>query len=140
MAKKQEHRIEPQEYSRVLGTLELGEISIDKGSFNITREHFDGSLTLDIKDNCDFIETDDGIEVTVSYTLLGKSNAKKTAIRIKADFLLTYATPETITEDFFEVFQNVSLPFIIWPFFREYVYSITSRMYIPPLTLPQIRQ
>ncbi len=97
-------------------------------------------MTLNIQDTFFYRPAESGIEIVAEYVLVGKNDEKKSALRLKATFILKYESPEEITDDFFDVFKEVSLPFIVWPFFREYVYSITSRMYIPPLTLPQIRQ
>ncbi len=140
MAKTQPARIDPKEYARILEALELKNLYLEKGSFNVNREQLKGSLTLNIKDTFFYRSAESGIEIVAEYTLMGKNKEKKSAIRLKATFVLQYETPEEITNEFFDVFKEVSLPFIVWPFVREYVYSITSRMYVPPLTLPQIHQ
>ncbi len=140
MSKTQAARIDPKEYARILETLELKNLYLEKGSFNVNREQLKGSLTLNIKDTFSYRSAESGIEIVAEYTLMGKNKEKKSTIRLKATFVLQYETPEEITDDFFDVFKEVSLPFIVWPFVREYVYSITSRMYLPPITLPQIHQ
>lgn len=140
MAKTQAGKIDPKEYARILGTLVLENLYLEKGSFNVNREQLKGSLTLNIKDIFSYRPAESGIEIVAEYVLVGKNNEKKSALRLKATFILKYESPEEITDDFFDVFREVSLPFIVWPFVREYVYSITSRMYVPPITLPQIHQ
>lgn len=45
-----------------------------------------------------------------------------------------------MTPEYFAIYSQVSLPINIWPFFRELVHATTSRMNIPPLTLPLVKR
>lgn len=141
MAKKDSVKnIEPDEYGRILKSLNLERVRIEKGEFKVRDELMTNQMFTEVRDKYSYTNTDSGLIIKISYSLSGKNEEKETALNVKGSFILEYTTTETIKDDFFEVFSDLSLPFIAWPFFREYVYSVTSRMYIPPLTLPQIQQ
>lgn len=67
-------------------------------------------------------------------------NEPRTILRIHASFLATYALEPsdsgTITPEQTDAFGKVNGLFNIWPYWRELVQSITTRMALPPLTLP----
>ncbi len=43
---------------------------------------------------------------------------------------------EGITKALVDTFSNAEFRFIVWPYFREYVSDVSSRMYIPPIIIP----
>ncbi|MFQ6614274.1 MAG: hypothetical protein ACE5D1_05465, partial [Fidelibacterota bacterium] len=59
---------------------------------------------------------------------------------IKAKYSVRFSGPDDIPEDFWRIYKELVLPIQLWPYFREFVQSITARMNIPPLTLPVIHQ
>ncbi|OIO58110.1 MAG: hypothetical protein AUJ47_11820 [Candidatus Marinimicrobia bacterium CG1_02_48_14] len=134
------NKISPDEYRRILETLDLSRIWLENGSFNVNRENLSEKLAIGFKEKYTYVNTDAGARITAVVSLNAGEKSRGIAIKIMGQFVLDFNTPDTLTDDFFEIYQDISLPFIVWPFFREYVYSITSRMEIPPLTLPQIHQ
>jgi len=54
----------------------------------------------------------------------------------QVDSPLLLKSKEKFTDEFFDVYKEVSLKLNTWPYFREFVNNITSRMNIPPLTIP----
>jgi hypothetical protein len=62
-------------------------------------------------------------------------------IVIEADFVLIYAvgTLEGITQKNLDVFGQINGVFNAWPYWREFVQSTTTRMGLPPLTIPAYR-
>lgn len=133
-------KIAPEEYRRILATLDLDRVWMEKGSFQIDRDILETKLNINISENYTYETSDYGITVKAKLKLTAEDSDKRKAVKVAGDFILNFSTPETISPDFFEIYKDISLPFIIWPFFREYAYSITSRMHIEPLTLPQIHQ
>ena len=51
---------------------------------------------------------------------------------------LRVATP--MTKDYFAIFARVNLPVNTWPYFREFVHSMISRMGLPPVVLPLVKR
>jgi preprotein translocase subunit SecB len=60
---------------------------------------------------------------------------------IEAEFVLVYAVDslEGIKQKNLDVFGQTNGVFNAWPYWREFVQSITTRMGLPPLTLPAYR-
>jgi hypothetical protein len=83
----------------------------------------------------------DNIVIEHSYILSSKhSGGKIKMLEIEATFKLELISKQPFTDEFFEIYKDSSLMLNTWPFFREFVNSITSRMDIPPLTLPFIKR
>ncbi|MHC1727272.1 MAG: hypothetical protein AB9866_14910 [Syntrophobacteraceae bacterium] len=80
--------------------------------------------------------------VNHSYKLIAAApGAKKDfALKVTCSFGLKYSSEAGISDDFMEIFKARNIPLNTWPYFREFVQSITQRMNIPPLTLPLLKQ
>jgi hypothetical protein len=71
-------------------------------------------------------------------------NAKKLAtptVVIQATFLVSYAIekPQEFSASHYQAFARINGIYNTWPYWREYVQSVTGRMGLPPLTLPVFR-
>ncbi len=62
-------------------------------------------------------------------------------LRIEARFALMYAlrSPEGLEQEHFDAFAERNGIFNVWPYWREFVQSITIRMGLPSLTVPVFR-
>lgn len=77
-----------------------------------------------------------------TFTLKALPRKKKEAtVSIEATFLLTYEVKgsETLDPAHAEAFARINGIYNAWPYWREYVQSVTSRMGLPGLTLPVFR-
>ncbi len=98
-----------------------------------------GKVTVAIDDNASYKNIENGFSVENSYTLTIK-NHRKVALKIEATYLIMYSSKSEISDDFFDIYKKFSLPLNIWPYFRELVNTITSKMNIKPLTLPLLKR
>ena len=57
---------------------------------------------------------------------------------VSGEFTISYYkhSDMIITKEFFDVFKELSLPTIVWPYFREYIQNMVSRTGLPPFVLP----
>ena len=134
--------ITPELYKKILYGLNLDNLFLISCSSTIDRTNLGTEIEIKVKDDASFVKAEQNkIQIIHKYSLgaINKPTNKK-FLTIKADFCLIYSSEEEFTEVFFERFKNASLPINSWPFFREFVSNITSRMYIPPLTLPLIKR
>ena len=62
-------------------------------------------------------------------------------LRIEARFVVTYTvrSDDGLTEANFDAFGERNGIYNVWPYWREFVQSITARMGLPPLTVPVFR-
>lgn len=136
-----EYSISPDEYAKILKGLELVKVFLGesclKGDVRLVETAQADNVPIRIRVNEDASYEVEKSIVNIKYAYdLKATVGKKRAISITAIFTMVFTSEEEFTEEFFEVFRNVALPYQIWPFFRELVSSFTSRMDIPKLSLP----
>ena len=134
--------IAPDLYRKILFGLELKNIFMTSCSCSINRINLDPNMVIRISDEATFSITEKKeIEVIQKYSLEARNQiTKKRCLNIKCEYHIIYDSKEEFTQEFFDVFKKENLPINSWPFFRELVYNITARMYIPPLSLPLIKR
>jgi hypothetical protein len=133
-------RISPENYNRVLRSLNLVSLSLwqSEARFDpqIAAEVFGQgeSAPVDTSESAKFELQDGLVVIGHSYSLVSRRK-RKALLSIKADYVLAFQTSEEFTEEFFELFREVALPMYTWPYFREFVASMTERMDLPKLQL-----
>ena len=68
-------------------------------------------------------------------------NEKKTFAEINVDFLIVYSISNLngLTQEHYDSFANYNAVYNAWPYLREFVQNITSKMQMPTLTIPVYR-
>jgi len=131
--------ISPEEYKKILKGLDLISISLKESkTFINTDINPPLELSIQIKDEASYKIKDDGfVFIFQKYKIDARKPESKTRfIQIEIVFLVKVHSEDKFTDDFFDVYKNVSLHLNTWPYLREFVNQMTSRMNIPPLTLP----
>ena len=131
--------MDPKRYREILKGIQLDTIALRSLKAHIHRENMEGSMKIELQESAAYRNAEDGFEVSAQYVLIGKSK-RRIALRVDCTYDLFFTSEEEINDEFFEIYKEFSLPLNLWPFFRELVYSITSRMNIPPLTLPLLKR
>ncbi len=129
--------ISPERYADILGGLELQTLEVDEviasvDRFLIASLQAPPRVTVKTESEC---SVDDVLDVRATCTVAGVVGRRK-CFRIAVTYRVRFSYSETPDEPFFDVFKALSLPMIVWPFFREAVHSLTLQMGLPPLTLP----
>ena len=135
-------KITPEEYSSILKSLELDDISLSEGSIKV----FDcskngGTINLNFKDKYTFSESNNKAFFLVSFKLegtLGEEENKEVLFKMSGEFRITYTKTNDVivSKEFFEIFKEMSLIVFVWPYYREFIQSMLVRSGFPPLTLP----
>jgi hypothetical protein len=136
-------KLSPEEYRKILTGINLIEISMKESKTFVNKDVKSATdLAISIKDESHFEQDKDGIiNISQQYELdARKPKSKSRYIQISLTFLVRMNSKEPFTEDFFSIYKEVSLHLNTWPFFREFVHSTTSRMNIPPMTLPLLKR
>lgn len=143
-SKAEELRMTPEEYAKILEDFQLEEISLVacKAVVNAQNTEANTHITIGIKgDNSHSVNENGSVEIHQAYFLTAKlPKTKKNVVEIEARYRMVFSSTGAITDDFLRIYRAVNLEFVIWPFFREFANSMTSRMNIPPLTLPFIKE
>lgn len=130
-----------EEYQNILQNLHLEEIALNNLNVKRNDEYFGKEFGLNIKSKTRHFIVDNRIKFYYQLNLTAKSPDKeKPALKIIPEFRIEYSKQEIfkIDPEFFEIFPEASLRFIIWPYARELIQNTISRMNLPPLTLPTI--
>lgn len=134
------YSLSPQAYQEIVNDLSLEEIVLKELTLKVYDENQSSDLTLSTTRNYKKEIIDGFILNDLKYSLTAKDEtAEKTYFKIAAKYRLKYncdCDPETLSDDFFKIFLNFTLEIIIWPYFRELVQSLVSKMNLPPLVLP----
>ncbi|HOH09092.1 MAG TPA: hypothetical protein PLF89_16335 [bacterium] len=130
----------PEEYRRFISGIDLRQIQLAEMNCKMDEKLFNERLTVNITSESRFAPDEGGFSIIHEYKLTGKNAERKTALKISAVYLLHFSSHRDMKPEYFEIYKQVSLPINIWPFFRELVHATTSRMNIPPLTLPLIKR
>ena len=133
-------KISPDEYRRILDGIELKNILISNIKADLKHELLTEGMKIVIKDDAQYEMRENDFIIKNKYILTAKNQANKIALKIECVFIVVFETKYEITDGFFEIYKDLSLPLNVWPFFRELVNSTTARMNIPPLTLPLLKR
>jgi preprotein translocase subunit SecB len=84
------------------------------------------------------------IRATIRFALQARETGKrdaKPAFRVDVSFELVYKIPPDLHPSGAELraFAETNAVFNAWPYWREFVQSMTARTNLPPLTLPLFR-
>ena len=84
------------------------------------------------------------IDIHAKFSLVGRykeSEKSEPPLGIRAEFVIRYSlgSSEGLTKSHYDAFAELNGSHNAWPYWREYVQSVTTRMGIPPLTIPVYR-
>ena len=134
--------ISPEEYSDILSSISLSQILLNDCS---AKKHEvkskGGAIDLDISMKLGYDQNASEVSFITTYKLEGIKRSEGTdekVFSITASFLLSYMKTKEVevSKEFVNVFKNNSIELVSWPYFREFVQNMISRMGFPPLTLP----
>lgn len=129
-------KVSPDVYNKFIDGLELLEIKITYSEAR-AEEDFFPPAEVEIEENKNYEKLEEGKFIVIhEYKLKGKKKDEKRAdFYIYVIYKLMYQSKTPITKKIFGVFSEISLPLHTWPYFRQFVHEMTSRMGLPPLTL-----
>ena len=100
-------------------------------------------LSLNVNVRTEFKEQDQLIQVFPRFTLIGRDGpgGAEELLRVEAMFVAVYRLPnfEGIAQENIDAFGEMNGIYNVWPYWREFVQSMTVRMGLPPLTVPVFR-
>lgn len=129
-------KITPAEYGDYMAKLELKDVRL----MSITSRRFNAPISESRNVSFDEKVVPMGIQersaqVAVEYIVKAKSGTRRVA-EIRAKYMAIFETAERLPEEFFVLYNEYSLPLQTFPYLRECVNSMFSRMGLPPLILP----
>ena len=134
--------------AKVAGMVDLQEVKLVESTCKRRLGHPDGSKTFDIRQTARFELSDkqNALGVSIQFVLNaideGKEQKKEnTFLSIRATFFLLYSidNKEGLDDKVLGSFATLNGTYNAWPYWREFVQSVTSRMGLPPLIVPVFR-
>lgn len=129
-------KVSPDVYNKFIDGLNLLEIKLIYSEAKIEEDFFPPA-EVETEEKKSYKTLKEGkFVVTHEYKLKGRENGKKEAgFYINVIYKVIYQSKTSITKKIFGVFSEISLPLHTWPYFRQFVQEMTSKMGLPPLTL-----
>lgn len=118
--------------------LDLISISLKEAKCNLNSEiKLPDQLIMEINSDEKLkMVKEEQVQIIQKYSLdARKRNSKLLFLKIDLTFMITLRSKEKFTDEFFDVYKEVSLKLNTWPYFREFVNNITLRMNIPFLII-----
>ena len=134
----EEKRKEIAAYNAFIRGLDLVHITLERVEAVQKPELLSESFNFSLSDKVSYSAESGFLTVTAQYKFVAK-NERKIAIKIDATYTLTFKSETPVNDTVFQEYRHRVLHFTVWPFLRELAHSMTSRMGLPPLTLPMIR-
>lgn len=135
-----------EKYAEIIGKIKLNAMYLKSSSGEIDRDAFfqgkEAEHLINIIDEPSMaVKDNDTVDVIHRYCveMMLKTAEVKAAGKIECAFCLNYSPASCFSPEFFEEFKKANLHINTWPFFREFVYNMTARMNIPPITLPLLK-
>ncbi len=76
------------------------------------------------------------VEIITVKSSTDEGEEKKEIFTISGRFLLQYRSPIEVNEELMEMFSGRNLSVHSWPYLREFIQSMSTRMGLPPMLLP----
>lgn len=80
---------------------------------------------------------DDHFDISTEFlvTVTDKETAK-VGLSAQCTFRSHYHGKRPLSRDFSDRFAHAEYRFVVWPYFRQFIFDITARMYLTPVTVP----
>jgi len=132
--------------SRIAATFELEGVALVEGACKrggLKSEALPTKTSVTVQIETKHLESENLIVATpqLNLTAFYEDDPENPIILLSGKFMLRYrsqAVVKVATADL-EAFGELTVAFNVWPYWREFVQSMTTRMGLPPLTLPFFR-
>ncbi len=129
-------KIPPKKYNELLQHINLRDIFVTEINSKLFERNFPGSAKLQFDESTNLKDFgEDLVEIEVLYKLKAK-NGRKKVFDILIKYSVLFELDKEVPEEFFMIYSKHSLPLQTFPYFREYINTILSRMGLPQLILP----
>ncbi|MDD5224719.1 MAG: hypothetical protein PHE84_12090 [bacterium] len=136
----------PEEYLRLLKGFEIKDICLTSSTYSIDKNKItenkqtDIDLHIEIEASFKLSETKKEAIFYAKNYLFGKiKNEDPKIIEIRTTFELFFSSSEEINNEFLNIYNDVSLPLNVVPYFREFVQNLTQRSGVRPIVLPLMK-
>ena len=121
-----------------LGMDELA-TKLDREAYKTAHSESSSEIVREIKVTMSVVDaSDEHFDVAGKFDLSVNTKAGETLLSLSVVMSAHFHTDEEVPVDFAKDFANTEGRLIFWPYFRQTVSDVSSRMYIAPITVPLI--
>ncbi|MFZ1520160.1 MAG: hypothetical protein WAU11_15390 [Ignavibacteriaceae bacterium] len=135
----EQNKLSPEDYKKILTGIDLINISLKESkSFINTDVKNPIDIKIDINTESSFeLKENNIVNITQHYKFdARKQNSKSRYVQIEVKFLVVLLSKETFSQEFFDIYKEISLRLNTWSYLREFINNMTSRMNVPSFTIP----
>lgn len=135
----EQNKLSPEEYKKILSGIDLINISLKESkSFINTEVKNPIDIKIDINTESSFeLKENNIVNITQHYKFdARKQNSKSRYVQIEVKFLVVLLSKEPFSQEFFDIYKEISLRLNTWSYLREFINNMTSRMNVPSFTIP----
>lgn len=119
-----------------LGMDEL-ETKLDREAYRAAHAENAADIVREIKVSMSVVDaSDEHFDIAGRFNLSVNTKAGQTLLSLSVVMSAHFHIGEESAEGFVEDFANTEGRLIFWPYFRQTVSDVSSRMYIAPITVP----
>lgn len=128
--------LDPSLYRETLSRLKLQEVSLRE--LHLTCQNpVAGEVSINIGGSAEANHQNGELRLQSRHRITVR-NQKHELFTIDALFVVVLTAPDELPDEFIEIYVANNLGLTVFPYVREVVGSMTSRMGLPPLTLPYV--
>lgn len=128
--------LDPQLYRETLSQLKLQEISLRELHL-VCQNPVVGELNIHIAANAEATHQNGELRFHSRHKITAR-NKEHELFAVEVLFVVVLNAPDQLPDEFVDIYVANNLGLTVFPYVREAVSSMTSRMGLPPLTLPYI--
>lgn len=138
------YKLSPQEYKQILSKIELESITLVETRSKYSETSFNDNIDISIKETSKHIIDKDFLKIYAicNFTIKSKETEEevlKLMVKYKLDF--KYDTEaESINDEFIKILTDNTIKITVWPYFRQELSNIVSKMNLPSFILPLKRK
>lgn len=141
---KEEQLLDPQIYKCLVQNLrEIKAINLKSLTISNVNHNLEGNLAVDLSYNySDHIIKDDSFSVCTKFFIKAycKEEQNNIAFQIEFELSIIYLIKDIKEFDrkYIDLYKKINMPLHVWPYARELVSSLTTRMGFAPLVIEPI--
>ncbi len=137
----QEDMPTPEEYGNFINGIQIEDVRLVELKVEAKEATINPAETaLRVNDSSRFDNLSDGFEIFHTYHLIFESVSKEdNQGEIKATFGIRFTSETKLTESYFKIFSQINLKMNTWPYWREIVQNMISKMGWPGFTMPLLK-
>lgn len=128
--RKKDKEQQIKEYNTFVTQIEITGIRLISAKVDLLDySYFPSSTQVKWRARASYEQGEEEFNVSQLYSLrILDEETNEAKARISVTFYVTYSSKIPMSDDLFEEFKTRNLPLNTWPYFREFVHSITMRM------------